>query len=388
MAEVFEAHSPLGASSAGRWMNCPGSYTLMQLLQVMGFPDSEEEDYRRDGIAAHEAAAYALQNNLEGWELVGQKYHEVEISPEIADAIQVYLSFCRTLPMGTHYIEQSVGATRAGTVNRKLYGTVDDAVVAGDTLYVTDYKHGEGILVPVDKNPQLMYYGVAFLLTMPDMENIKRVVLTIVQPRAYSEDGGIRSWETTADELLNWANDVLIPAMDVAEIEEGLTPGSWCRFCPAKLVCPVMTGMYGAAAKANPKHLPAFSNERLALEWHLREQVRFYLTALDKEVYRRLNMGQDVAGTKMVNKKASRVFKAGAEIELASLGPDIYDRPTLKSPAEIEKLGTEAKKLVRKLAYTPMTGYTVVDANDPKPAVKIATLKDTFGALDLDKLSK
>lgn len=370
-------------------MNCPGSYTLMQLLRVIGFPESDEEDYRREGIAAHEAAAVALNEDLEAWELVGRKFHDTEVDAPMADAIQEYLSEIRRHPSDKHWVEQMVGATRNGQINRKLYGTVDYGAISDITLRITDYKHGAGLLVSVKENPQLMYYALAFLLTMPGMERVKKVILTIVQPRAWSDDGAVREWETTPEFLLNWGKNVLVPAMEIAEAEEGLTPGSWCRFCPAKLVCPVLTGMFGAAATANPKNLGDFSDERLGLEWHMKEAVKFYITALDTEVYRRLNLGANVAGTKLVNKRSDRVLKAGAEKELyAALGDDIYEKPRLKSPAELEKLGPKAKKLVRQLAYMPMTGYTVADQNSPKPAVKIATLKETFGGLDLDKLGR
>lgn len=378
--ETFAEHSPLGASSAERWMNCPGSNVLLKQLDL---PASDEPDYRRDGIAAHEAAAEALKHDQEAWEIVGQKFHDTEVTPEMADAVQMYLSFVRSLPPGVGYVEQTVGATRSPTVNRKFYGTVDYGKLAGDTLYITDYKHGEGIVVEAEHNPQLMYYALAFVLTMPGMEKIERIILTIVQPRAWHVDGPIRQWETTRDALLKWGKEVLMPAMDRAELDEGLVPGKWCRFCPAKLVCPVLTGLFGAAAKANPKDVPNLSSARLGLEWELRDAVKFYIKAVDDEVMRRDVAGETVPGTKLVSKKAFRVWKPGAKEALTTeLGEKAWTKPEIKSPAEIEKIkGKKAKKLVAQYAYMPDTGYTVASADDKKPGLRVSHPSEVFAGM-------
>ena len=96
MTETLPVHSPLGASSAERWMNCPGSVTL---LQHLGLDESEEPDYRREGIAMHEAAAHCLREGLDAWEIVNQTFYETLMTPELADPIQVYLDHCRSKPL-------------------------------------------------------------------------------------------------------------------------------------------------------------------------------------------------------------------------------------------------------------------------------------------------
>ena len=92
--ETQPLHSPLGASSAERWMKCPGSVRLIQSLQL---PETDEPDYRREGTAAHEAIAHCLRSDLDAWEVVGQKFYNTEVSIEMADAIQTYLDTVRPL---------------------------------------------------------------------------------------------------------------------------------------------------------------------------------------------------------------------------------------------------------------------------------------------------
>src|ERR1700737_4068962 len=47
--QTLPEHSPLGASSAERWMNCSGSVALIAALKTGGAPEEAEPDYRTDG---------------------------------------------------------------------------------------------------------------------------------------------------------------------------------------------------------------------------------------------------------------------------------------------------------------------------------------------------
>ena len=52
----------------------------------------------------------------------------------------------------------------------------------------------------------------------------------------------------------------------------------------------------------------------------------------------------------------------------------------MASPAVVEKLSKEAAIEVKRLAYTPQTGYTLADINSKKPAVKVQPASQTFAA--------
>lgn len=375
--ETRPAHSPLGASGAERWMNCPGSVALLKHLDL---PETDEPDYRANGTAAHSVVERCLHENIDSWELFGEKMpNGVVVDNEIVSATQVFLDTAREIvaPGGDRqtYIEFGVDAPE---FHKYFYGTLDYGVVIGNTMHINDYKHGEGIMVDVEYNPQIMYYAYGLLRHHPEVE---RVVCRIVQPRGFHQDGPVRVWETSADYIRYWAETELLPAMLRTELDNDLDAGSWCRFCPAKLVCPLMVGLFGAAATADPKLVIQLTDAGLGRSYQYVAAVKHYLKALEEETFRRLNVGQTVPGTKLVLKKANRVFKPGADEVFKEKYPLLaFTEPSLKSPAEMEKIGPEAKKLVNEYAYTPQNGLTVAPESDKRVAVKVESTVQVFSA--------
>lgn len=356
-------HSPLGGSSAARYIACPGSVGLARHLGIAEEVDEEESDYAKDGTAAHEAAALCLTTGKDAW--------EVNANP----AIQVYLDHCRNEMSNGYCVWYKIEAqVSKPDEHEALYGQVDFACHMrdyGDGQYiaVVDYKHGEGIFVEVKDNPQLMYY--AYALLPDDYDGV--VVLTIVQPRCPHGEP-VRTWPTTAKHIREWAKKVLIPAMKRAEKDDDLSPGSHCHFCPRKLVCPALQNMARAAVEADPKSVTVMTDEQLGAEYMNLEPVRFYLKAVQDETFKRLMAGGTPLGTQLVDKKSYRVWKDGAEAEIVSqLGDDAFEPRKLKSPASLGDLGKEAKKLVAKYAFMPHNGYTVALISEGKPAVKVTS---------------
>lgn len=386
-------HSPLGASSMERWANCPGSTELIKALEL---PPADPSEYAIEGTNAHEVAAYCLRHQIDTWETIGKfagTKGEFEVTVEMADAVQMYLDVIRGLlaehgAVHTHLIEERI----SGDFSPEFYGTVDDAIVGELILDITDYKHGVGIAVDAEYNKQLLYYAVGIL---EKFIGPVRVRLRIVQPRAFHPAGPVRVWETTSEEILKWRDDVLKPAMLRAELDHTLIPGSHCHFCPgaAMRACPVLRGLFGAAATANPAEIPNYSDEVLAREFAMLEPVGFFKKAVEEEMLKRLSAGKKFEGTaKLVAKKADRVWKAEAEARLQrDLGPEIYTAPELKTPAQIDALGSKAKVLTKELAYAPQTGFTVAKWGDKRASITIQTAAQAFvayaGGNSVEKLS-
>lgn len=374
------AHSPLGASGAERWMNCPGSYTLLKRLDL---PVTEEADYAAEGTAAHEALAFLLARPaMDAWEIVGDKFYKgFECTAEMADGIQLFLDTVRPAEKEAGNIRTFIEYPIEHPDQPLFYGTLDFAVVTGKKLELSDFKFGQGIMVDVEENPQVMYYAYGILRDFPEIEE---VVLRIIQPRGFHPNGPVREWMIDAEYIKDWGDSTLLPAMEVAQTELDFDAGKWCRFCPAKLVCPLMNSLFGAAMKADPKTLVSLTLEEIGRTYQYTEAVEQYIRALKEEAYRRLFKGENSEFIKLVPKKANRVWKPEATAAFAKFGADAFTKPVLKGPAEMEKLDGEARNLVREYAYTPLTGLTVALASDKRPGVKVETSLQAFpGAPEL-----
>lgn len=370
-------HSPLGASGAERWMNCPGSIALLKDLTIPEITD--EPSYRRDGSTAHAGALWCLENGADAWEIVGNGFDGNQFTAEMGLGVQVYLDAVRAdiTPNSVTYFEQQI---EDKALHHDFFGTTDCGVVEGEWLIVSDYKNGAGIPVDVEDNPQVKYYAYGLLRKVQD-PRVTKVRCRIVQPNAFHPGGKVREWDTTADELCDWAERELVPAMRRTESDTSLELGAHCRFCPAKLVCPAMRGLFGAVAAADATAVKELTDEELGRQYVLGEPIRIYMKAVGDEVYRRLLAGGDVAGAKLVEKRADRVWKEGAEVRFQTeLGDRAYGTPSLLSPAAMEKLGGDAAKLVKEWAFTPKTGYTVDLATSKRAAVKVQKATEVFGA--------
>ena len=391
------AHSHLGASGASRWMHCAGSVSLIKMLRELGMaiPDDEEEPgYRTEGSCAHAAACKCLQEDLDGWEVVGQEFEGMALTADMAVAIQYYLDVCRP-KMQRSELTMLEASMAAPHLHPAMFGTTDCSTVSFEGssgvmecwLDVVDYKNGAGISVDVVENPQEMYYARLVLDKLkrerPDLfDQIENVRLTIVQPNDYNPSGRVREWATTKTHILEWCEGTLLPAMRRAEVEQGLMVGDHCRFCPAKLVCPAQRRLFKAVADASLADVTEYSDQDLNADFVMVDAVMHHKRAIEGELLRRTMMGRRFDDAKLVNKQTDRVYKTGAADRFTAEFGDKAMAPTkLRSPAEMEKLGPEAKKLVKEWAFTPHMGYTIVPRSTKRIEVKPPSPSATFKAV-------
>lgn len=369
-------------------MNCPGSTALIQSLSL---PETDEPEYRTLGTAAHDLAAECLKAGADAWEYVGAHRgggatsHVVDVN--MADAVQVYLDVARPIIEECTMLVNIEKRFHRPEVHPDFYGTSDLSGLSPERIVILDYKHGEGIVVEPEENPQIKYYALDIVLAYPELDDDFPVDLGICQPRAYHAVGKTRWWRTTVGELRQWMVEELIPAMN--RTDGDLDVGKWCRFCPAKLVCPALKGMFAAAAKADAKGVRKFDDETIAREWPMIAGVKHYIKALEEVAYSRLNSGVKIDGLKLVDKQSKRTWKAGAEeVVRAAFGDKAFTKPELMSPAQLEDLGPEAKQVVKEWAYFPNTGLTVALESDTRVGVPVKPPAEMFGHLTQQGESK
>lgn len=382
-------HSKLGASSSHRWMHCPGS---VKLIESLALPEDEESDnsspYAAQGTLAHWVGSECLENGKDAWEYTGHTEtvdgHKITLTADDMAAVQAYLDYVRAKTDVSNMLVEH--AFHVEEIHPQFWGTSDCAVFTPAGLEIIDYKHGVGVAVDADHNTQLMMYAAGVIVTC-QVPLVTKVRLTIVQPRGFHEKGAIRSWDTTAGDIMAWVETEWKPAAEATDGQDApLSEGKWCRFCTAILDCP--------KTNAAVKRLVAAKDTDMAKlnEWELAELradaeiARTVEKRAGDEIFSRLQRGKKVPGWKLVQQKSNRVWKdqqsdgeAMLSIESAikeTFGDDAYERK-IKSPAVIEKLpgGTA---FVKTWAYKPDTGLTLAPMDDARQAVSARTRDEVF----------
>jgi hypothetical protein len=366
-------HSPLGASGAYRWMVCPGSVQQSQGIQ------DEESEYAAEGTAAHSLAERCITANIEPWTTIGSEVGDFTVSKEMADCVASYMealgSWHPNRDQGNSWVERRFHCPE---IHQFFYGTSDFVYLdtATRTLHVWDYKHGAGIVVEAENNPQGMYYAAGVLEDLNAWNDVDFIVIHIFQPRGWHYEGPHRTWEVSTDELEEWLWNICVPAMDHALVSNETKTGDHCRFCPARQAqCPAMmediSEFQELLMLADTKGADKLTPEQLGRLLELNEIAKIAIKAAQKTAYGMLSAGAKVPGIKLVASRTNREFKEGADkAAIKEFGKkQAYTEPSLKSPAQIDAL-PGGKDFTARWAFKPEGGMTVAVESDPRKPVK------------------
>lgn len=233
-------HALLSASSAHRWLACTAAPKFEEQ-----FPDGTST-YAEEGTLAHHICELYASRAFKPQEMSPQKFGaRLKIAKqnelyddEMLSCAEGYVEYLKSKSLELYdnppYITQEV------KVDYSIYapegfGTCDCIMIGGDTLHITDYKHGKGVQVSADHNPQMMLYALGALEKFKALYSIKRVSMGIFQPRISSEPS---ECAMPVEELLQWGESIK-PLAQAAFTGEGATfcPGDHCRFCKGKAKC-------------------------------------------------------------------------------------------------------------------------------------------------------
>lgn len=403
-----KAHATLSASGAARWMNCPGSIQLSEGIEAPTSP------YALEGTAAHALAEQCLQDAYDPEDYIGHRIMAGEhgiVTEDMADAVSVYVEYVRgVIGLADHHeIERRIRLSDWDTdpdgIGQYMFGTADFMAYRAKThtLLIADYKHGAGIPVEAEGNPQMRYYaaGAVSALQAAGYAKPERIRTVIVQPRAVHAEGTTRRDEFSIDFLKWWVNFQLMPAAYKTEDPNPeLNPGSWCHFCPAAAVCPALKADAQAKAKivftdegrAQPeKPIEQLSRDEIAQILSAKKDIQAWLNSVEKYAHEELQQGREIPGHKLVAARAQRRWldedKAADRLcEAFGLGnEDIFDKPKMLSPAQVEKVvgkSKAAKSVLDELYTAESTGTTVAPATDKRPAITPTTAQEAFADTD------
>ena len=387
-------HSKIGASSAERWFACPGSVKACEGLTAV------ESEYARTGTAAHALASQCLEMGFNaerflnwGVDPLGMLVHlddpvsKVPVTQEMATAVRVYLDEVRKIATANIARELSVEVKfHLDQLHPDLFGTADAVVYdpKSHDLWVLDYKHGEGVLVDPEDNPQLLYYAVGAAFAKANRK-VDQVHLAIIQPRA--GDGEPKWWHVDAIDLLDFAGRLKEAAKATEHENAPLVAGDHCRWCPAAAVCVKLKEVVEVAPLDQFAQGKAYNVDFLKDSSDRIKALKGWIKAVEDFALAEMQKGVAIPGYKLVEKRAVRQWRDPDEAVRTLLGDgrlenEIMEPATLRSPAQIEDvLGKkDFAELMAEHVVSASSGVTYAPESDKRPAVNRNVL-DGFSAV-------
>lgn len=368
-------HAILGASSAERWLNCPPSALL-----TANMPDTTS-DYAAEGTLAHRLGELKLRKRfVSGF---GPKSFKAEMdklkadllyTPEMDHATDEYLDAVNEIAMAfpeTPYVALEQQVDFSDWVPEG-YGTADCILIGNGILHVVDYKHGKGVPVPAESNPQLMLYALGAYVRYCLFYDIQQVRWTIVQPR----NGGVSETpERTVADLLSWAENCVRPrALTAANGEGDYCPGEWCRFCKASATCRARSDRNLSLEEFHAVLPALLAPSELGDILTRATDLNSWLSDVEKYVLSALLRGEEVPGWKAVEGRAVRVWtdqEAAFKAAMEAGTPEavLYERRPV-TLATLEKvMGKKAFQVLAPYVHIPPGKPTLAPESDKKPAI-------------------
>lgn len=424
-------HDPKSPSKSKRFLNCAGALPFANAV-----PDEMRDPPNHAammGTATHALIERVLQKDEEAddykgrvIELLGEEMNPsilrdgakmppddserrcFEVDDYMLDGANLTIGYVRERIEKLHLDKSQVFLERRTNPlpdRDDTSGTADVTLDAWPVmLEVIDHKNGY-ILVDHKKNPQLTAYLLGRALEMGmDYEKYR---ITVAQPNADHEEGRIRSFEYTAEELLDFQREYRegVERVDVAakafrKAERGsdkekaewtkkyLKAGDHCTFCEAITMCPKHRALVQAEAQIDfddkklPAELPFCADDEFVgkiLKWA--PLLESLIKKARAHAYRSLSLGMDVPGQKLVEGRANRKLIQIPEDELVERiveggfvkkAAQLYSKPELLTGPQIEKIIDRKKRkaFAEEFLYKPTGNLLVVAEDDPREAIQ------------------
>lgn len=349
------------ASTASRWMFCPEAAWLEQ-----NYPDSDGDE-AREGTAAHEMAELVLNNVVSSPDELVDRVDEngVVMSGEMVPHVQMYVDYVRSHG-GECWIEEPISIECRQ--NKPVTGKCDGAAFvynpATGELFIDDFKYGFG-QIDVLENWQLIIYALGIYEKKLIDSGIKKITMSIIQPRGYHQDGPIRTWTITQDQLIGYYN-ILRTAVDLVYSDDRqFVTGSHCRRCKVLADCAMAKAASMNAVDVIGDTLPTtdtpeqIANLLVTLE-RASESAKHMLDAVIARAEAMILEGKVIPGRAMMPGTGNRKFINNDEaIALGSIYGVKMTDDNIITPSEAERRGFD-KNLMKTIATSPSTAPRLV----------------------------
>lgn len=367
-------HAVLSASSANRWLHCPPSVRLSE-----GYMDKASV-FAMEGTSAHELCEYKLRSAL-GMEAENPTenldFYNIEME-ECAEGYATYIlelveKAKETCSDPVVMVEQRVDFSRYVPEG---FGTADCIIIADDILNIVDYKHGKGVEVSAEDNPQMKLYALGALELFDCLYDISKVQMTIFQPRL----SNVSVFVMDKADLLNWANDELTAKAELAFEGKGeLCCGEWCKFCKAKSNCKERARVNMEMAQYEFRKSSLLTDEEVVKILSRIDELTSWASDVKNFALEQAVRGKQWSGWKVVEGRSNRKYTdEGAVAQVVkNAGYNPYDEKIMGITNMTKMLGKEKfNELLGDFVERPQGKPTLVPEDDNRP--RMNTAKEDF----------
>ena len=368
-------HAFLSASSSHRWLACPPSALLCAKEA------DQSSAYAKQGSDAHELCEYLLLKAL-GHDppdpTENLDYYDAEMlscAEGYRDFVMEQVEEARKLCADTLIcVEQRLDYSRWV---ENGFGTGDCVIVADDLLHVIDYKYGLGVLVSASGedgtgNSQLKCYALGALDTFGDLYDIRRIKLSIYQPRRENVD----TFEMKVEDLLRWADDVLSPIAKLAFTGDGeFCAGDHCVFCKVKATCRARADYNMELAKYEFEKPAMLNDEEIASILPMIDSLVSWATDIKEFALQQALSGTVYEGYKVVEGRSNRKYSDETAVAriVQEAGYDPFEKKLLGVTAMQRQLGKKRfQELLGGFLYKPPGKPVLVPTSDSRPEMNTA----------------
>ena len=368
-------HALLSASSSHRWLNCPPSARLCE-----GY-DDKGSNFAAEGSDAHSLCEYKLRKAL-GMEAKDPTEDLTWYDAEMEESASGYAAFVMELVAAAKktcndpvvLIEQRLDYSK---YVQSGFGTGDCVLIADGTLHIVDFKYGRGVLVEAEDNPQMKLYALGALEIFDCLYDIDTVSMTIYQPRR----ANVSTFTLTRQELLDWAETVLVPTAELAYAGDGeYHCGEWCQFCKAKADCRERARANMELARYEFRQPPLLTDEEVEEILGKLDSLMDWASDIKDYALQAAISGKHWSGYKLVEGRANRRYTDENAVVAAvkAAGYDPYDEPKLLGVTAMTTLlgRKQFNDILGGLITKPQGKPTLVPESDKRPAM--TTILDDF----------
>lgn len=361
------AHALLSASSSHRWLNCPPSARLCE-----GY-DDKDSNYAAEGTDAHSLCEYKLKKAL-GMASADPTENLSWYNAEMEDCANGYAEYVLELyeeakkicPDPVVLIEQRLDYSK---YVKDGFGTGDCVIIADGTLNIVDYKHGRGVLVDANDNPQMKLYALGALELFDGIYDIDTVSMTIYQPRR----ANISVYTIPKDELYDWTENTLMPIANLAYEGNGeYRCGEWCQFCKAKADCRERANANTELARYEFRQPPLLTDEEVEEILSKLDDLISWAGDIKDYALQAAISGKKWNGYKLVEGRSNRKYTdENAVIKtVTDAGFDPYEHKIRSITSMTTLLGKKQfNEMLGGLITKPQGKPTLVPESDARPAM-------------------